>query len=221
MQINIRKETPADHRVVENLTREAFWNVHVPGCDEHYLVTILRDADAFVPALDFVAEVDGEIVGNIMYTKAWIVGDDSRRHDVILFGPLSVLPAWQRKGVGSALVRHSADVARALGHRAILIYGDPDYYSRLGFLPASDFGITPPDGMPHPALQVLPLVPGALDGLSGRFHEDALYETIRPEDVEAFDRQFPPKKRERTQSQLRFAQLSGQGDVSPSDPEGK
>lgn len=210
MPLNIRLETPADHRAVEELTREAFWNVHVPGADEHYLAHILRDAPAFIPELDYVAELDGQLVGNIMYSKGWIEDAQGARHDVILFGPLSVLPSCQSRGVGGALIQHSTAKARALGYTVVLIYGDPLYYWRFGFKPASDFGVTPPDGKPHPALQVLELADGAMKGISGKFYEDPLYETIKPEDVEAFDASFPPKEKGVTQSQRRFAALSGQ-----------
>lgn len=208
--IVIRLETLDDYAAVEELTREAFWNVHVPGCDEHYLVHLLRDAQAFLPGLDFVAEKDGLLVGNIMYTNAWVEDDAGRRHDVILFGPLSVLPTMQRQGIGGRLIRHSADAARAMGKRAIVIYGDPAYYGRFGFQPASTYGITPPDGKPHPALQVLPLYEGAMDGIAGRFFEDPVYETLDPAAVEAFDRRFDPKEKKTTESQRRFAELSGQ-----------
>lgn len=213
----LRLERPEDYRQVEVLTRDAFWNEHVPGCDEHYLVHILRGSPAFLPALDFVAERDGRLVGNIMYTKAWVEDAAGQRHDVILFGPLSVLPAVQRQGIGGALIRHSAEAARRMGHRAIVIYGDPAYYSRHGFLPASHFGVTPPDGKPHPALQILPLYEDALAGINGRFFEDPVYETLRPEDVDAFDQGFEPREKRVTASQQRFAQLA-QGtdpDVSP------
>ena len=67
MDIKLRNETEQDYKIVEQLTREAFWNVHVPGCNEHYLVHIMRDSELFIPELDFVAELNGKIVGNIMY----------------------------------------------------------------------------------------------------------------------------------------------------------
>lgn len=70
LDINLRLEKPEDHRLVEELTREAFWGTNNPGCDEHFLVHKLRTVSAFVPELDFVAEVDGKIVGNIMYSDA-------------------------------------------------------------------------------------------------------------------------------------------------------
>ena len=70
MKTIIRNETPADYREVENLVRDSFWNVYKPGADEHYYVHMMRTHPDFIPELAFVLEADGEIVGNIMYTKA-------------------------------------------------------------------------------------------------------------------------------------------------------
>ena len=83
----LRREAPADYRPVEELTREAFFNHYSPGCCEHYLAHILRDSPAFVPALDFVAQDAGEVVGNIMYTEAKLCGDDGNCYPVLTFGP--------------------------------------------------------------------------------------------------------------------------------------
>lgn len=207
-QLEIRLERPEEYRQVEELTRDAFWNQHVPGCDEHYLVHILRGHPAFLPQFDFVALRGGRLVGHIMYTKAWVEDAAGAKQDVILFGPLSVLTEAQRQGIGGALIRHSVEAARAMGFRAVLIYGDPAYYSRHSFEPASRYGITPPDGTPHPALQVLPLAKDAMDGLSGRFFEDPVYDTLNPADVAAFDRGFPPREKFETASQRRFAALA-------------
>jgi predicted N-acetyltransferase YhbS len=103
-EIILRNETPSDHWIVENLTREAFWNQYAPACMEHYLLHILRDSDAFIPELDVVAEVDGKLVGNIVYTKAQVVGDNGESWDVISFGPIAVLPAYQGQGIGGRLI---------------------------------------------------------------------------------------------------------------------
>ncbi len=73
MNINIRLETKYDYLKVEELTREAFWNLYTPGCDEHYLCHILRDHKDFIRELDYVAEIDGNIVGSIMYTKSMLI----------------------------------------------------------------------------------------------------------------------------------------------------
>ena len=89
----IRLETPGDYRAVENLTREAFWNQSVPGCDEHYLVHTMRRHPDFIPELAFVLEKDGEIVGNIMYTKGRLVDGQGHEKPCLTFGPISVAPA--------------------------------------------------------------------------------------------------------------------------------
>lgn len=81
--IIIRNETEKDYRAVEELTREAFWNVYKPGADEHYFVHTMRNHPDFIPGLDFVLEKDGEIIGNIMYTKAWLEDEDGNRKEIL------------------------------------------------------------------------------------------------------------------------------------------
>lgn len=206
MNLTIRPEQPADYRQVEELTREAFWNVYQPGCMEHYIVHTMRDTAAFLPTLDLVAAADGRIVGNIMYAKTEIVSPDQKRYPVITFGPLSVLPAYQSKGVGARLIRESSALAAASGHRATLICGDPAYYARFGFRPAEAYGIRNGEGFYAAALQALELFPGALGGISGRYLEGEAYETD-PAGAEAFDRSFPPKEKRVTPSQARFLEL--------------
>lgn len=206
--IRIRLEQPADYRAVEALTRDAFWNLHQPGCDEHYLAHILRDDPDFLPQLDFVAELDGQIVGNIMYSRARVVGDDGAEFHAALFGPLSVSPEYQRRGVGGALVRHSLEAARQQGHKAVFLYGDPAYYGRFGFASMRSQGISGADGKLNTALQAIALTPGALDSVRGRLLESDSFTALPPEKVEAFDRLFPHKEKlENTQSQLDFAAL--------------
>ena len=68
--LRIRREEPRDYEAVERITREAFYNLYIPGCVEHYLVHIMRGHPDFIPQLDFVLEFNGTIIGNIMYTKA-------------------------------------------------------------------------------------------------------------------------------------------------------
>ena len=109
----IRLETPADYRKVENLTREAFWNVYRPGCLEHYILHTYRDREDFVNELDFVMEKSGELIGHIMYVRAKIQSDDGREIPMMTFGPISIIPKYQRKGLGKALLDYSMDRAKA------------------------------------------------------------------------------------------------------------
>lgn len=209
MNANLRLEQSADYRNVEELTREAFWNHYVPGCNEHYLLHIMRDCGAFIRELDIVAEIHGEIVGNIVYTKAKILGDDGISREVLSFGPVSVLPAFWAKGIGSALIEYTIARAKESGYRAILIYGDPAYYKRFGFIPAETFGIGTPDNMYAEPLQALELWEGALSGCNGRFFEDTIY-GVDENAVAEFDKIFPQKKlQDDLPSQERFRYLLG------------
>ena len=195
LDIHIRMETPADYRVVEELTREAFWgNMDHPTCDgEHLLVHKLRELPCFVPELDFVAEVEGKIAGHIIYSLAKVMTPDNREIKVLSFGPLSVHPDCQRMGVGSALMRHSIARAAGLGYRAIIIYGHPDYYPKFGFRRASRYDIVSADGSSRDALMAMELYDGALDGITGRYIEDEVYE-VDPEELAEFEKGFPYKE---------------------------
>ena len=206
MEFEIRVEQQVDWQAVENLTREAFWNVHEPGCGEHLLVRRLRSSPAFIKELSVTAVAGKEIVGHIAYTRAAVISPQGARHEVLCFGPLSVLPAMQNRGIGTALVEHTKDLAREMGFGAILIYGDPLYYERLGFVKAECFDIYAPDSTYAAALQACELCAGALRSISGAFHEDAVFD-VTQEDVEAFDQSFPPKAKGFLPSQARFAEV--------------
>ena len=209
MELIIRAERPGDWAEAERVTREAFWNCYCPGCCEHYLLHTMRDCSAFVPELSLVA-LDGEkIVGHVAQIKGEIMGDDGVRRQVLTLGPISVLPEYQRQGVGSRLLAASRERAKALGFQAILLLGDPAYYGRQGFRPAEKLGIRTADGCYADALQVCVLTEGALSGAAGRYLEDPIYEV----DLDAaadFDRQFPPKEPlADTPAQLRFREVAG------------
>jgi predicted N-acetyltransferase YhbS len=195
MVIRLRVERPEDFRKVEELTREAFWinTDHRPYIDEHYLVHKLRKTSAFVPELAYVAEIHGTLVGNIMYSKARIVTPEGEEHEVLTFGPLSVLPEFQGIGVGKALVLRTFEEAKKLGFRVVVIFGHPDYYPRFGFRRAGDLGITTSQGHTFPAFMVRELVEGALEGIRGRFFEDRVFNDLPEEDVLRFDEGFPKK----------------------------
>jgi predicted N-acetyltransferase YhbS len=139
--------------------------------------------------LNLVAEADGRIAGHIIFSRSRI-----ENHETLTFGPLSVSPEFQCRGIGKALIQHAFAEARRLGFRAVIIYGNPDYYPRCGFRRASDFGITTPDGSVFDALLVYPLYDGALDGISGRYYIDAVYEDLTPEETLEFDKKFPHKE---------------------------
>lgn len=207
MNIILRLEQPSDYYETENVTREAFWNHHSPGCNEHYLLHIMRSSPRFLPWLDVVAVDDDKIVGNVVYLKAVIKADDGNEYEVLSLGPISVLPEYQRKGIGTLLIGHTTTMAFEMGFRAVLLCGDPDYYSRQGFVPAESLGIRTADNMYSAALHVCELYKNALSGIKGRYFEDAIYEV---DEIAAakFDKKFPYKETATgTPSQRRFEQV--------------
>lgn len=174
----IRPETQADYETVERLTYEAFSKMQKPGrgvTDEHVLIRKMRSVPAFIRELSPVCELDGRIVGHIAYTKSKVVSEDATAYETITFGPVSVLPAYQRRGIGTALIRHTLEKAKALSYKAVLILGHPEYYSRFGFVNAQRFGITMPDGTNMEPFMALPLYEGALEGISGRWEFDPVF----------------------------------------------
>lgn len=194
MNIQLRLEQHQDYRIVEELTREAFWGMNHPDCDEHLLAHKLRSSSAFVPELDYVAIVDGKIVGNVMFSKGRIVDAQGLEYIALNFGPLSVLPEYKNCGVGKALMIHTISEAKRLGYRAILFFGHPDYYTRFGFKRAKQFNITTSGGNNFDAFMAMPLYDGALDGIAGRYYEDPVFELEEDEKVE-FDKGFPYKEK--------------------------
>lgn len=201
--LTIRNEREEDYRTVEEITRDAFWNQYVPGCDEHYLVHLIRVSPDFIPSLTFVAELDGRIVGSIFFTDSYILDDGGEKHDTITFGPVSVIPELQGKGVGAALIKHAIQAATALGHKAIFIYGYPEYYKRFGFCHAKDFGISNPEGKYPYAHLALELQQGALAQITGKAFESGVFEFDK-DAAQEYDRQFSPKDKAVTPSQSLF-----------------
>ena len=206
MSVLIRRETPDDYRAVESLTRESFWNVYKPGADEHYYVHKMRSHPDFLPELAFVLEVDGEIVGNIMYTKAWLEDEQGMRKEIVSFGPLCVAPKYQRQKLGKLLIEHSFAEARKLGYEVNVNFGNPGNYVSRGFVSCKKKNVSffVPGNFPT-ALLVAELVPGALDGRNWMYipstAADCCEDTAAVED---FDALFPPMEKKWMPSQEEF-----------------
>ncbi len=194
MNISIRLETENDFRYVENMTREVFWDLYKPGCDEHLVVHKIRKTNAFIKELDFVACDEDKVVGNIIYSKAKVINEDNDEFDVLCMGPLGVLPSYQGKGVGSILMKHSISAARTLGYNAIVIFGDPNYYHRFGFENAEKYNIQTSQGDNFDAFMALELYEGSLEEISGKFYADPVFEVDKDE-LNIFEKQFPHKKK--------------------------
>lgn len=196
--IMIRRETPDEYAAVENLTREAFWNVYRPGCLEHYVLHVLRADPAFIPELDLVMEYNGQLIGHIMYMHAAIETDSGTRLPVCTFGPISIHPDFQRQGYGKRLLDFSMEKARALGIGALCIEGNIDFYGKSGFVLASSQGIRyhgAPDDEMLPYFLVKELKQGFLSHVSGVYHTPQGY-YVSETDAEAFDQTFPPKEKQ-------------------------
>ena len=203
----IRNEKKEDYRNVEQLIRVAFWNLYVPGCNEHYILHNLRKSNDFIPELDFVAEKEGQIVGQIAYSRGIIKRKQGEEKEVISFGPVSILPAFQKRGIGSALIIHTINLARGMGYPAICIYGDPRYYSRFGFRCAEKYEIRAADDKFAVALQVLELKHGVLNNMSGKFIESVAFAVDETEFAQ-YDATFPFKEKNETDSQREFRFLA-------------
>lgn len=203
MNITIRNENKQDYRKVEEVAREAFWNLYFPGCSEHMVIHNMRNHPDFIPELSFVIEVDGEIVGSIFYTHSKVVSSDGTQHKTITFGPVSILPSMHRKGLGRKLITHSIEEAKKLGYNAILTLGYPHHYEPYGFVGGKKYKISMPDGKYYKGLLVLPLYKGALDDISGYpVFADAL--ETNEEEVEIFDKSFEPKEKGIQDSQKEY-----------------
>ena len=190
MDVVIRTEREEERRIVEKMTKAAFWNVNYPGCDEHFVAHRLRLAASFVPELDLVALRGDRVVGNIMFTRAKVVEESGKEHEILTFGPVSVWPELQKQGIGGALIRHAMAKAAGMGFVGIAIYGNPDYYQRFGFVASKRFGISATDGMFLRALQAVELKPNGFGSISGKLVIDDAY-FVDTGEFEAFDRDFP------------------------------
>lgn len=200
----IRLEKEEEHREVENLVREAFWNVYRPGCLEHYVLHCLRNNPDFVPELDFVMEKDGELIGQNMFMKAEIAADDGRKIPIMTMGPIGILPKYKRQGYGKALLDYSIRKAKDMGVGALCFEGNIDFYGKSGFVCASEKGIRyhgVPDGEDVSFFLCLELIPGFLDGVTGVYATPEGYYVDEAE-AEEFDKNFPKKEKLKLPGQL-------------------
>lgn len=159
MPIEIRAEKDQDHEAVRTVNRLAF------GQDgEGRLVDALRAGGHALVSL--VAEVNGQVVGHIMFSDLNIVTD---KGDVpaLALAPMAVLPDFQRQGIGSILVRRGLEMCQVKGHRIVVVLGHPDFYPRFGFSAKLAECLQSPYGS-GPSHMATELVPGALDGVAGK-----------------------------------------------------
>ena len=222
--MKIRLEQPKDYREVENLTREAFWNVYRPGCTEHFVLNQYRKNPDFIPELDFVMEEDNRIIGHVMFSKASLTPDPSPMGEGSdgssqqmegpvpswTFGPISIHPDYKRKGYGLKLLKYALEKAREMGVGFICMEGNIDFYKHAGFCLASKYNIHYhdfPRDAEVPFFLAQELIPGWLkeNGIQeatycppkGYFVADD-----NPEAFEADEATFPKKVKLRLPGQL-------------------
>ncbi|MEV8611865.1 N-acetyltransferase [Amycolatopsis sp. NPDC051373] len=138
----IRQAVRGDETAIRAVHMAAFAQPGLTTVPEAVLVDGLRADEDLIPALSLVAEHNGEVAGHACSSPA-LLGDDSK--SALGFGPLGVLPEFQRRGAGSALVHATLEAADALGFALVVLLGDPGYYRRFSFVPAEQLGITPPE----------------------------------------------------------------------------
>ena len=202
MEARIRIATERDFPQTENISRESFWNLYKPGCVEHLILHNLRNSKSYIPGLDLVAVFENEIVGHVITTKAKVLDSLSNEHEVLCVGPISVLPGFQKKGIGSKLMTDSISSAKKSGFSGMILFGNPEYYHRFGFRNAKEYDITTKGGQNFEPFMALELYNNGLAGINGRFFEDDVFE-IQEEDLIEFEKKFPYKEKLVTETQFK------------------
>lgn len=166
MDINIRQERKEDHQKVLKIVEDAFRNEEYNEPTEPILVDSLRKSSAFIPELSLVAEIDHKIVGHIILSKIKI-NNKMNSFDSLALAPVSVLPSFQKRGIGGLLINESHRIAKNLGYKSIVLLGHEKYYPKFGYQLAKKYGITLPFEVPDENCMAIELVEGGLDGVSG------------------------------------------------------
>lgn len=202
--IIVRLEKKEEYREVENLVREAFWNVYRPGCLEHFVLNRLRNNPDFIAELDYVMELNGKLIGQIVFMKAVLKADDGRDIPIVTIGPICIIPELKRRGYGKALLDYSLDQAAKMGFGAVCIEGNIDFYGKSGFTYADEFGIRYhglSKGEDASFFLFTELTPGYLDGIIGEYETPAGY-FVDEAEADEFDKGFPYKEKLKLPGQL-------------------
>ncbi len=200
----IRLERKDEHRAVENLVREAFWNVYCPGCLEHYVLHQMRNHPDFIPELNYVMEKDGRVIGQNVFVRAVIRADDDRNIPIAAMGPICIAPELRRQGYGKLLLDYTLEKAREFGIKALCFEGNIDFYGKSGFDYASKFGIRYhglPEGADASFFLCKELKEGYLSGITGEYTPLDCY-FVDESEAEVFDKTFPLKEKLKLDGQI-------------------
>ena len=200
----IRLEEEKDYFETENLTREAFWNLYREGCFEHLIIHNLRKDKSFVKELDYCIEIDNKIIANIVYAKGKLKLENGNIREILIFGPVSVLPKYQKKGYGEKLINYTIEKAKELGFDAIVIMGNPNYYKKFGFESCSKYkiyyeGLDKNEEAPFFMIKILN--DNNIENLKGIYSAPDCYKADEKE-LEEFDKKFPFKIKEKIEGQI-------------------
>jgi predicted N-acetyltransferase YhbS len=203
MEIAFRQTKDVDYKATENITREAFWDLYKPGCDEHLVLHKIRKSRCYVRELDLVA-ADGErIIGHIICSRAKVIDSKNYEHIVLCVGPFSIIADCQKKGYGSKLLEYCIAKSGELRYPGMLLFGNPDYYHRFGFRNAAEYNIMTRDGMNFDPFMAMELQADGLKEIKGKFYEDESYITD-PMELAEFEKHFPDKEKHVTPTQLKI-----------------
>ena len=203
----IRRGNTADNIEVENITREAFWNLYIPGCEEHFVIHNIWPHKDFIPELYFVAAIEDRIVGCVVFTASRLENNKGIQIRTATFGPVCVLPQHQHSGIGSALINAGIDEAKKMGFPAIIILGDPHNYCRHGFKNSKDFNISDSGGKYPLGQLVLKLDDKiVIKNDNWKFFYSDVY-NIDSAEVDEFENRFPKKEKLKNHSQALYSML--------------
>lgn len=195
IKIEIEKEN--EYYEVENLVREAFWNVYKPGCSEHFVLHKLRECENYVKNLGYVLKLNEKIIGQVAFCRAEL-NLKGKIIPILTMGPICIDPKFKGKGYGKEIVNFALKKAQDLGLGAVCIEGDFGFYSKCGFDFARNFGLKYhglPDGVDDSFFLCKELIAGYLkDVRNGEYSTPSVY-FVNDEDVENFDKSFPPKEK--------------------------
>ena len=186
----IRNERSEDYRTVEELIKKAFWNLSVPGCNEHYFAHQVRKSEDYIPELDFVLEEDGKIIGHILYVEAKLAAADGTEKTILSFGPFTIHPDYQRKGYGRKLLYHSFEAAKSMGYDTVAIYGNPENYACYGFKNCKRYNVCLEEKVYPVALMVKELKEGVLAKKEWKYIESPAHQ-MDENGFEEYDSTFP------------------------------
>ncbi len=148
--MNIRSETPADYLAISQINNLAFGREN-----EAQLISEIRNSDFHIPELSLVAKVDNIVVGHILFSYIELIGEEKLQ--VLSLAPIAVHPQFQKQGIGSALIKAGLTKAETRGESLVIVLGDPQFYSRFGFVPSTTHEIASPFPVPDEFFMVKPL----------------------------------------------------------------